>query len=285
MVSSQAGGSAGGGSAASFSTLLSSDGRNCEGYALRYPAVAKGGTKEDQRKRVLNRDAAVKVVDWMLKNPLRCVDVWGEVLNLRKEEIVQQQGTFPACVRRAVHTQWQASVMARRWGPESFSWEERDRWRSIGGPASLPLRLPRPVNEKAYFAMDIIISADGSFLQDGDKVYVLSVEPLHHRVLTIDYFHGFVFGGAAAVFLEDHRHNDRGHISRNMIGIARRAGGGEWRTGEWSQMKVGFVVQRIIHIQRRFRARLQARMSNRPLAVVGSDDSSASKRRRIVLLD
>ena len=179
-----------------------------------------------------------------------------------------------ACVRRAVHTQWQASVMARRSLHELLSiWEEHVVWRAIGGPASLPLRLPRPSDEKALFDKDIIISADGSFLQDGDKVYVLSVKPLRHRVLTIDYFHGFshALGGAAAVFHEDHRHNDRGHISRNMIRIARRTG-----EGEWSQMKVGFVVQRIIHIQRRFRARLQARMSQRPLAVVGTDDSSAS---------
>ena len=87
--------------------------------------------------------------------------------------------------------------------------EERDRWRTIGGPDSLPLRLPRPSDEEALFDKDVIVGADGSFLQDGDKVYVLSVKPLHHRVLTIDYVNGraSVFGGAAAVFQEAHRHN------------------------------------------------------------------------------
>ena len=149
--------------------------------------------------------------------------------------------------------------------------------RSTGG-VEYPLRLPRPSDEHTWFFRGVIIGADGSVLRNGDRVYVISVQQLRRRVLTINRFHTFYpsAGGSAAVFKEVHRRRDRFHVSRDMILLGRHT-----RAGACRPVKVGFVVQRIIHVQRRFRARLQAREVEGTAALVGDDASPEPHRRRL----
>ena len=69
----------------------------------------------------------------------------------------------------------------------------------------------------------ICIGADGSIIQCGDIVYVLSIPDETNRVLTIDYFHRYyeALYGVAAVVVESPYRNDRLHIARNMIATGR----------------------------------------------------------------
>ena len=76
-----------------------------------------------------------------------------------------------------------------------------------------------------------------------------------NRVLTIDYFHGYyeTLYGVAAVLLDRPYHYDRIHIARNMIATGRS------RIGAPRLRGYGFVVRRIIAIQRCFRERRRRR--------------------------
>ena len=136
-----------------------------------------------------------------------------------------------------------------------------------------PIKFPRPSNERSLYHRGLIISCDGRCLETGDKVYVLSIPQLLDKVLTIDYFHGWYRGleGAAAVFEEDRRHDDRLHISRNMILVARRTG---------VQDTKGFVVHRIIHLQRRIRRWLAECRRQRALLIARQRLPLASAKKR-----
>ena len=149
----------------------------------------------------------------------------------------------------------------------------------FGGWQECGPRFARPSDEQVLFQQDVVISCDGQRLVNGDKVYVLSIPQLEDCVLTIEYFHGWYqgLGGAAAVFEERHRHGDRPHISRNMILVARRIG------QVFIQDNKGFVVRRIISLQRLFRRLLQGHREQRayqdaapcrtePTASAGSND-------------
>ena len=56
----------------------------------------------------------------------------------------------------------------------------------------MPLRFPKTFDEEWLDRVKhICIGADGSVIQTGDIVYVLSIPDERNRVLTIDYFHGY----------------------------------------------------------------------------------------------
>ena len=121
----------------------------------------------------------------------------------------------------------------------------------------MPLRFPRTFDEQwLHQVKRICIGADGSVIQSGDIVYVLSILDERNRVLTIDYFHGYyeALYGVAAVLLDRPYHYDRIHIARNMIATGRS------RIGAPRLIGYGFVVRRIIAIQRCFRERHRKRL-------------------------
>ena len=125
-----------------------------------------------------------------------------------------------------------------------------------GGPLTLPRRFPRTFDEQwLHQVKRICIGAEGSVIQSGDTVYVLSIPDERNRVLTIDYFHGYyeALYGVAAVLLDRPYHYDRIHIARNMIATGRS------RIGAPRLRGYGFVVRRIIAIQRCFRERRRRR--------------------------
>ena len=66
------------------SLVLSSDAEPPIAFATRYPAVKKGKGAE-ARVAVRNRNAAVRVLDFMLKNEDKCVDIWGFCESLQTE--------------------------------------------------------------------------------------------------------------------------------------------------------------------------------------------------------
>jgi hypothetical protein len=126
-----------------------------------------------------------------------------------------------------------------------------------GGPLTLPLRFPKTFDEEWLDRVKrICIGADGSVIQAGDIVYVLSIPDKTNRVLSIDYFHGYYeeLYGVAAVLVERPYHDDRIHIARNMIATGRS------RIGAPRLRGYGFVVRRIIAIQRCFRERRRKRL-------------------------
>ena len=90
-------------------------------------------------------------------------------------------------------------------------------------------------HEYELFRRDIQIAADGSILQDGDKVYVLDV-PFHLRIDRIDYFHGMVGNSPMAQLLSE---EEPGVLARDMVPL-----------GWW-----GNTVKRITVLQRMWRKR------------------------------
>ena len=78
-------------------TGISCDKADCSAYAAKFPAcgIVKGG-KDDEAKRklIMNRDAAVKCVDFMVKHVDRAIEIWSRIEQLSKEEAVTVNEDF-----------------------------------------------------------------------------------------------------------------------------------------------------------------------------------------------
>ncbi len=98
-------------------------------------------------------------------------------------------------------------------------------------------RLPRPgpFAEEALFRRNVQIGADGSILRDGSLVYCVREwgMPLRYRIQRIDYFHGMMGGVPIA-----QTYDELDVAACDVIAITGR----------------GFVVERIRHLQVRFRS-------------------------------
>lgn len=105
----------------SKSYVLSCDAAEPSAYALRYPAVKQQKDTDSKRQATLARDSAVKVIDFMLKNPARNSEIWNFVEQLMKQdEAADPSECWSSQYRRIwrIPTEWWAQWLGNHGGDD-----------------------------------------------------------------------------------------------------------------------------------------------------------------------